>query len=341
MKNILKVIKNYSSPFLYPEEVLLGEQFFFGHREILVNCLDLNPQTLFLATIQHGWTTEEYALKRPKVQKKFRGQFAEFVWSNRIAKTLERNGRESVYAVGSPWAHLIKRVGFWDYDARDHTNNRPKLIYFPNHSHHGWVATLGAPFLDEFSEQFEITICLYWLDYLDPAVMSIFSNKKFKIVCCGYRGSSSGEIPWANVGGRTSFLLKLYEHINTADVVLCDEVGSAFWYALSLGKLVKLVKLGVEYDSWDRNSLDSKSRIIVDNQKLLQNGEVMLNFLDLKKEIRSQDVELAREELGWHETDRLRELVINTPGLLKKDKELPLELAEMQAQQIIRLQKPK
>ena len=48
-------IREFLGAWFYPPEVQLSEQFNFGHREILIASNNLDPQTLFLGSLQHGW----------------------------------------------------------------------------------------------------------------------------------------------------------------------------------------------------------------------------------------------------------------------------------------------
>lgn len=289
-------LKTLASDITSPRERKLSEQFAFGAREALIFSLGLDTQTLFLAGIQHGYLPNSLAISRPKIYNNWGRLYVDLVWNSRGYEDLRSCGRAAV-PIGAPWAHLANRI------SKD-LKGKPEIqvgqvCYFPAHSYHGWETKIDLNVRKLIKNGQKVIVCLYWLDFLNKDLVDSLKNQGFEVVCAGFRGSSGNEIPWADVGNRSTFLLNLWGFISRSEVIICDEVSSALWYSLSLGKPTMVLNKISHFKMWSTSDLKNPQKISQDNEKLLmQNGikyDFDLRFLNSKGEL----TELAQRELGW------------------------------------------
>ena len=298
----------------YPPEVLLSEQFNFGHREVLVASNDFFADTLFLGSLQHGWCSP-FDLRAPQAlrNRKFT-KFPMFVWSKRQEKDLVDFGFKHVIVIGSPWSHLLKacqvpfgKVNLSLAEQLSPNENNRSLLFFPRHSIPGGTANHRTDLksLQEIAKVKSVTVCLFWLDFVNPEIRAFYSRFGCKIVCAGYRGSSGFETPWAPVGGRTMYLANILELISSHDVIATEETSTAFWYSISLGKEIVVLENTEEYLWWGDGR---PQNIIVSNEKFLNSAGVVKNDLPLNRIIRPTPALLlaAKDELGFDYTHNIK-----------------------------------
>lgn len=243
-----QIVKSYLRSWVYPERIQLSEQFAFGTREILLSFSDLHPSTLFRASIQHGWVMDAVK-ERPTITKKNLGLYPDWVWSKRVELELHQAGRRNAVAIGSPFAHLVRKLSnlpppiekaiFQEQDKKN-KKKRYDLLLIPTHSYHGlnWDPKKHKEI--EFTSYSSKAVLLYWSDFVNPQIREHYQLKGFEILCAGYRGSSGAEYPSANLGGRVNFMVSLLEILLSSEYVALEEVSSAFWYCAFLRKKIFL-----------------------------------------------------------------------------------------------------
>lgn len=278
-------------PFIYPVEVLLSEQFAYGHREIYVNQLGLPKDTLFLAEIQHGWARDWNDLhqRAPKSRIKKRNfrSYPLLVWSEQIASEFREASMKSVFAIKSPWALIIEAKEEESKEIQSTTvlEQKNSALYFPSHSYPGYDVNLYKEtekpnFVEKGFEN--ITTCLYWLDFINPITRRYFTDFS-KVECAGFRSSSAQEWPWHNNGGRVNFLFELYDLISAHEYVFCDEISTACMAALTLDKKVILLKEQTELSSYKSDGKPTKS--VIDNSAYLSRHLVDIEKSELGYEL--------------------------------------------------------
>lgn len=295
-------LKSLLDPWVHSVEFQLAEQFAYGHREVILDHLGLPRSLIIYGQLQHGFVVDPEQLNLLSWRKRRRdGRLHKlYLWSEETVNRLKKEGHKSVFSVASPWACVAHKA------KRDETTVRQgSTLYFPSHSFH------GAPFLhesldflmkriqDSFNAR-EILVCLYWLDFINPTVRGAYESLGLETTCLGYRGSSAGDFPWVNIGGREKFLHMLLKTIQEADLVVFDEVSTAFWAACSLGKKVGLVRKTVHTNSYWNNKLNVESW---ENQKLLNYVTPMkmepFETIDSTEKL----ADLARLHFGWEQVE--------------------------------------
>ena len=304
-------IRELFSSWIYPREILLAEQFNYGHREVLIATNDLPNSTLFLASIIHGWGLEDNPFGIAKIRARNFQCYPIYAWSHRSANIIRNSTGCEVSVIGSPWSHLLQSLGINSEEKVQAASTSHRVLYFAPHSMPGGTSRHTDMALDAIfkkSATDEITVCLFWLDFIDPEIRKHYSKNKVKIECVGFRGSSGFETPWTPIGGRVSFLPKLFELISSHDLIVVDSVSTPFWYALSLGKNVMIPVENHEVKWWGgeapRAILDTPNSVILKSispsLSKFPIGEIVTPDSGLK--------EIALLERGWYETENLMKI---------------------------------
>lgn len=327
-------IREFLGAWFYPPEVQLSEQFNFGHREILIASNNLDPQTLFLGSLQHGWYENDPLQPVSQIRNRKLKPYPFLTWSLRQKYFLEASGFGQVYAIGSPWAHLIKACGMnlADKGWMNQVNTLKKdsierLLVFPRHSIPGGTVEHDVDIarLLNLSGCKKVTVCLFWMDFIDPKVRDYYEQFNCEIYCVGFKGNTGNDTPWAPTGGRVMFLPELLDLMCRHQVIACDQAGTAFWYAASLGKSVIISSNHDKYQWWGQLR---PREIVTNNYNYLSTVAEYLLDLPIDKVIEPTPklLEIALNEIGWNETEEFQLLMANKS--LTKKSELNLNLAQ-------------
>ena len=297
--------------------MVLGEQFNFGNREILVAANNLAADTFFMGLLQHGWYSSQALRPVPTVRKKDFSIYPIFTWSERQRNLLLELGYPRVHTIGSPWVHLLqachidpeKSAGPLIKDSPELSQGK-KLLFFPSHSVPGSQISHSAnlDLLREISSCNAITVCLFWLDFVDPSIRKYYEAFGCERHCVGFRGSAGGETPWSPAGGRLTFLPNLFNLMLSHDLVAVEETATTFWYAASLKKPIIIVPPSGDFTWWGNSTKSPEHYKKIENSSFLEEVSTdlgslaTLEIIEVSEELRN----FALSELGWHETHRLK-----------------------------------
>jgi len=305
-------IRRMLSPFLYPEKVLLAEQFSYGHREAILASNKLDPSSIFLASIPHGWGPDSPGIPYPKTFSRRFQEYPVLTWSERSTIDLKSRGYRMPLTAGSPWAHLLTSIYGSDQNALiDQSRTQvDSLLYFPSHSIPGanHLHDSDVSLLLKSLRPKKITVCLFWLDFINPKVRELYERYNFELVCVGFKGSTGFDVPWAPIGGREIFLATLFKLISTHDIIACETISTPFWYAASLRKKLFLTSPSASSTWWGESRIRS---LKINNLELLELVGAELVKLDLNQVILPSDYiqHIAMSELGWSHTSDFSELI--------------------------------
>lgn len=292
------MFRKFISPWAYPLEVNLAEQFNFGHREVLFAANGMSFDSILGAKLQHGWyaTPTKVNIERTRWMKKR----TSLVWSRRIASTLSNLGVNNSIVIGAPWVHLLRALNFDPLNSDLNSISADNLLYFPNHSGVGYhtFPTQDISVLAHISGVSKVSVSLFWKDFINPQVRQFYSREFSTLLCHGFRGSSGFEIPWSDEGGRTMFLPNLLVALKTHDIIVASPWSTAFWYALSLGKKIMIPnesELGHDYD------FKQISKVKIGLEETLE--QIHLNLpIGQVFHPNSEQIAYALDELGWDES---------------------------------------
>ena len=289
-----------------PIEQVLAEQFAFGNRETMFEFLDLPLNHLIHGELQHGYATAPALVAQSSDRKRKKNGllYPFYVWSDLLNFRMKKMGHESCFSIAAPWALIVNAYenGFIRLD-QDFSFSEQKIVYFPTHSYHGMISTsVDLNSLNQSLSRFnrnDISVCLYWLDFLSPDIRQRYIDLGFKeIVCLGYRGSPSGEFPWVDIGGRVKFNRRLLNLLTSSSLVICDEVSTAFWAACSLGKEVFVTLAEVPIEDYWSNKLRKLNNFNLQRIKETFGNESTFPFREI---VNSGGFiqNAARENFGW------------------------------------------
>jgi hypothetical protein len=170
------------------------------------------------AHLEHGWTPIEEALKSDLGSKKP----LMLVFSKRRAEAWKKQSSIPVAVMGSPFIH------FKNMHHITKQKDAKGTIVFPSHSTYSVTSQFSVEQycreLKNLSSEFQpITICLFWLDFIDKKA-NIYRKFGFNVVSAGYKFS---------IG--LDFVENFYKILSSHKYASANEVGSYTFYAIDLG----------------------------------------------------------------------------------------------------------
>lgn len=322
---VIAKIKSALRPFIYSPEIMLSEQFAFGHLEIYQRFFSFPRNKILLAELQHGWASDSKLLTQSDssmrlVNRRLR-QYPLLVWSRELENQFKSSKQQSVLSICSPWFLLLKnyeklRKG----DERIYCEVRGSALFFPSHSFPGVDSTSDVENfrqISQFRKFTSITTCLYWSDFLNPTRREHFGHFS-KVTCVGLRSNAATQIPWHDTGGRVNFLYQLHKLISMHEYVICEELSTAAMAAMTLGKKVFVTKNKVQYKS-NSNSMDNLN-LELDNSVILSKYGVNISHESLGYDLtdNSDILNLAKRGFGFDisidETREVLECLLGSPS---------------------------
>lgn len=219
--------------------VEFSEQFLYGHREILIDYAGLPDNALIRGSLEHGW-----ALDSGKGIRRLRGGRNIYLsWSShRVARSNIESPR--TVPIGAPFAYLVEKIGPQKIDKL--SSGAKGVLYFPAH---------GTEFIQQnvenqikiFQNQYdsnEATVCLYWGEFINPAIKSAYERVGFKVICAGFSGQmehtglgySARKLAGSPMGGRPNFLLHTLKFLTSYQTIVVGGLGTICFYAAYIGK---------------------------------------------------------------------------------------------------------
>ncbi|MEV4705275.1 hypothetical protein [Actinoplanes sp. NPDC049316] len=197
---------------------------YYGHSHVLARYCGVaaDPPPRMHGYLQHGWNIgdgmagdHEYVAGVPL-----------FLWSERTRRRAWSLGRRGTYVVGAPWAYLLRL----DPEPAD-AGPREGTIWYPFHGWEGQHVTGDhARLIAQIraTEPGPVTVCLYWQEFLTPAVHRRYERAGFRVVCHGYRGD-------ARRPGDPGFLDRQLTELRRHRRVASNRLSSAVWYGILAG----------------------------------------------------------------------------------------------------------
>ena len=232
------------------DAIFFDEQYLYGHREILnlaakKEDINFSPGKYLEGGLQHGWTPEAqiWRLRNRKLKKVPR-----YVWNSRWeANSLLKTKN---IAIGAPWLYLLMLCGFnKDFftifrERRNSQKRTERILIFPGHSVNNSDRKLeeSVHFYQSMSVGKAATVCLYWLDFVNPKVRNAYQDAGFQTYCAGF-GNERGYAASLNSGGRILMLPNLLNLFLENDLLISDEIGSGVLYGISTGLDFILIEL--------------------------------------------------------------------------------------------------
>lgn len=233
-QKIAKLVNLYAGDGDYSRR-MFGEQFAYGHREILLKYCGLDFSTQIIGNLQHG--VYGYKQKIDFRSPRFIGGKPSTFWVyskmyEEIGKSL---GHDNVTAIGAPWLYLRKSIS----EEMKSISTKNEILIMPSHSQSTYVSVSSAgekrkrakAFRDVIGPQ-QATVCLYAMDICDPEVVEAYFDEGFRITCIG---SSIHHPSWSQSGNRIRSLNKLMTLMKSHRTLVTDSYGSHLLYGITMG----------------------------------------------------------------------------------------------------------
>jgi len=220
------------------------EQFRFGHREVLLDYLDIDYSHLIIGFLQHGVHPHSKVGYWPyqELPKSFLTFYPSFVWSEQAVLNSREQGYRHVSAIGAPWLYLLAKLGFFVegeiIQVNANTPSRDVLIvpahgsghYFANSHYEKMVAKVREKIGDT-----EASVLLYYTEFCDPRIRQAWSDKGFHLECSGFAWGAEHRTVWTYNGGRPNFLLNTLNVLLNHSEVICTSPTTLASYSTSIG----------------------------------------------------------------------------------------------------------
>jgi hypothetical protein len=248
-----------------------GEQMAYGHREVLLEYLNLPKNKYFKAIVTHGKILPDEIDPILPAFDTFGHQIMQVLWRSDAQAQAAKKGVNAI-SIGATGIYAMLNRGYsldqikrnvalvsekhkWsakEAELLEILSNK-KVLYMPIHSWEGDVIQRNqedVAFLRKLDSK-NVVVCLGFLDFADPECRSIYTAAGFRVECAGVRESMIFGSP---AGGREKFLYSLINLIEQSDFVLADELTTGQLYAACLGKQTGILsmKKGSElsYSKW-------------------------------------------------------------------------------------------
>jgi hypothetical protein len=249
------------------------EQFYYGHREVLLKYLNISEEYYFKVILSHGNIFPDWFDPIKSRFDRNQNELLQIVWRGDTADSACKRGINAT-AIGAIGLYALENMGqsmetskkniislarnySWENNVKSlvESLDNKKVLYMPFHSWEGDVVEHGNQSVEILSILAEnITVCLGYLDFVDPKCRDIYQKFNLKMTCAGARSTMLLDSP---AGGRKNFLNSLFEIISKHDVIIADEMTTGIFYGALLGKEVGLIPkpldIDLNYSSW-RNS---------------------------------------------------------------------------------------
>lgn len=221
-----------------------SEQFRFGHREVLVLYAGVSPYLAIRGSIEHGWSPFGPSVGIPRIG---RGRYLNLAWSSKAMEG--KSLPATVVAIGAPFLYLHKLVT--QQSVKGFSQRKRKYLYLPPHGTED-ASPLSQDQLQSIQELVDpkdVTVQLYWTEYLNSRVRRFYEEKGFSVDSAGFCGMSANEglgvstraRAMSDVGGRHLFLLNVLSNLASHDHVFAGHLSTSALYAGYMRKPITLL----------------------------------------------------------------------------------------------------
>jgi hypothetical protein len=212
-------------------------QFAYGQREILTDYMGLDRSTLLLGILQHGFSYQDDPSDAitPRLGNFKRSPL--WVYSENRASALRQQGFKNVKAIGAPWLYLPPAPSF--PDTRKKGNS---FVVFPIHTS---LSVNVSPSESDIKSKIrywkslagdsDLTICLYWSDYLEWSWRRIAEAEGVEVTVVGVGETAP---VWSEHSTRIDFLANLRTLLQNHTHAIFETFTSGMIYAISAGLTV-------------------------------------------------------------------------------------------------------
>lgn len=278
------MVKRYSNNPVPIELQLYGEQFAYGHREILLKYCGISENYMFKAHIPHGGVSPASIDPINRIDDDNGNPILQLRWRHDSDVEAEEANIKNVTPIGAPFLYALSNLGYtpeqisyqiqksvgnfdWPRESSEQSkylSESKNILYMPLHSWDGDVHVHQIPKDSPLTKlrNSKITVLLGFLDFCDPDTRNAYAELGWNVECAGVRSS---KITGSPAGGRNSFLYNLHNLMEKNDTVVSNEFTTGLFYAASMGKKMGILNQSINYElkysSWQERSQYEKRMI--------------------------------------------------------------------------------
>jgi hypothetical protein len=244
--NLQRVLKRLDRALSGPI-VEFSEQFLYGHREILIDYAGLEANSMIKGSVEHGWALDSGR----GIRKLTGGRYLYLSWSRaRVARSGVSD--DTTVAIGAPFIYAFDKV---EAQIKEFLKEFPvdpsRILFFPVHGNEFSQQNPDSQ-IALFKEKYDpknVTVSLYWVEYINPIVYNLYKEAGFKIVCSGFSGQmehtglgySARRLAGSPIGGRPVFILNTIAMLATHSKVVFGGLGTGLFYAGYMRKDIEML----------------------------------------------------------------------------------------------------
>jgi hypothetical protein len=289
-----------------------GEQFRYGHREVLVLYSGVSPFLAIRGSIEHGWSPFGPSVGVPKWGK---GRYLNLAWSSSAMEGM--NLPKSVVPIGAPFLYLLELIGSRQDPGFE--PNKRQYLYYPPHGSEEASPLIEKQLnsIEQLVNPNEVTVQLYWTEYLNKKVRQSYEERGFTVDTAGFCGMSSTEglgvssrqRAMSDIGGRHLFLLNVLLNLFSHKHVFAGHFSTSTLYAGFLNKPITLLGDWYSHDTtheFDKNPEVARAIAFHDYYRHLIEEVVPKHFIN--GQATGSFYGYCKRELGWENLKSKEEL---------------------------------
>jgi hypothetical protein len=236
---------------------LYGEQFAYGHREILLEYAELPGHKMFAAIIPHGKIAPHVLDPISPQYDTNNVELLTLLWRDDAKNEATENTQSKIDSIGAPILYALLNLKITREQIKQNIITAvseahrvkqyndlikfKKILYMPLHTWDGEVHAhqIHDDHIVGKLAPSKVTVLLGYLDFCNPETFNYYKNFGFDVACCGVRAS---KVTGSPAGGRTRFLYNLLNFIRSHDVVISNEFTTGLIYAYAAGKPGLIIK---------------------------------------------------------------------------------------------------
>jgi hypothetical protein len=279
------------------EQVMFEDNHHYGHSDVLRRYCGASELLKMERQVQHGWQPGPGLAERH-----LRSPWAKAVWSARNLRKCADLGARNVEAIGAPFLYLPDSPG-----EEESLGPRSLLVY----PFHGWAKQSVLGDMHSFAvrlhelERVEgfgpITVCLYHLEYADPAIRDAFERYGWTVVTLGSHANNPNFLDKQRAMQRRHAYVTS-NRVATATFYSLVSGCRFFCYGPPMGLSESKDPSGEEYDAWQRAEFP-----MLTFEGFGDRGHVEVGEAELGLEYKRSPEQLA-ELVGWRGSSPIRRI---------------------------------
>lgn len=183
-RKIYQYPKNYFKNIFWEEN---EDNMYYGHYHIIRNYTNSVLPFKLNGELQHGWHETNGMTCPPQLHSKLQKNQRYYLWNSRNIRYSIEDGYQNVIAIGAPFLYMEK--------LKINKQNNGGLILFPIHAQEYYSFKNPLIIYKNYINELKkikhlfkfITVSLYWYEYQNKKIISMFKDVGFNVISMGHR----------------------------------------------------------------------------------------------------------------------------------------------------------